>query len=301
MQTHRVSRRAAARTVWAAAHIVLILLTGCSPPSAPPTPSIPAATPTLLGTVPGPAAAAPTPTPRAGACIFRPSPATEIGVYRFNWDNATFTLDAKPGPVIVDGPRNLNPGPRQLILAHDVNASTSLNVVLNFDLGGSLVYDLRSSAQEVRDAGGTVFIQTLADSVGDVRGLPPYLDIVRLERTFGYFPNSLVRIYLGGVRSGPPIWTFQNLTVSLGDELYTRRSSFDDQTALTVTDAQGRTQKWQGPVTVEENIVTFALQTGWKDPVSAATSTSGGDADATHAFPVETMQQIWEAALQRCP
>jgi hypothetical protein len=264
-------------------------------------PSTPAATPTLLGTVAGPAAASPSHTPQPGACIFRPSPSTEVGVYRFYWDNAAFTLDAKPGPIIVDGPRSLAPGPRQLILHHDVNAAASLIVVINFDPGGSLIYDLARGAQEVRDAGGTVFVQALADSVGDTRGLPAYLDIVRLERTFGYYPSSLLRVYLGGVRSGPPIWTFQNVAASIGGETFNYRTTFDDQTVLTVIDSQGRTQEWPGPVTVEENVVTFALQTGWREPVSALTSTSGGNADATGPFPVDAMQQTWEAVKQKCP
>lgn len=297
--SHSARRATALKAVLLATCIFSFI--GCSTPSTPPTPSTPAATPTLLGTVVKPASPSPTGSPRPEACIFRPSPTTEIGLYRFNWEDATLTLDTKLGPVIVDGPRTLNPGPRRLILAYNADLTTSLSVVINFDVGGSLIYDLAGSAQEVRDAGGSVLIQNLADPIGDTKGLPAYLDIARIERTFGYYPNSLVRVYLGGVRSGPQIWTFQNVTVSVGGEAYTYQSSFDDKTVLSVTDSRGRTKEWPGPVTVEENSVTFALQTGWSESVSASTSTSGGEVDTAGPFPVKTMQQIWDATLRACP
>jgi hypothetical protein len=240
-------------------------------------------------------------TPQSDSCIFRTSPSDEIGVYRFNWDNATITLDTKLGPIIVDGPRTLASGPRQLVLLHNAKLSDSTNIIVNFDVGGALIYDLANEAQETRDAGGTVLIQSLADPLGDTLGLPAYLDIIRIERTFGYFPNSIARVYLAGIHTGQFIWTFQSVAISLGKETYTQQKFYDGTIALTLTNTKGQTKDWAGPVTEVDNAVSFALQTGWDEPVAAATITSSGGGDSAGPFPAEEMQKTWEAANEFCP
>ncbi len=280
---------------------ILISASCATSPAATPTFTTIIPTPTLLGTANPPTRVPPTAAPQPGTCIFRTDPTTEIGVYRFQWDNATFALDTKLGPVIIDGPRTLTPGSRQLILLHNADLAPSFGVALNFDAGGSLVYDPASGVQETRDAGGTVIIQNMTDPVGDANGLPAYLDITRVERTFGYYPNSTVRVYLAGVRDAPQIWTYQSVAVFLGGETYTRQSFSDGRIALTVTDTQGRVKDWPGPVTVEINVVAFALQTGVEEAVSASTFTSGGDGDTVGPYPVENMQSVWDAAKQFCP
>ncbi len=258
-------------------------------------------TPTLLGTANPPTRVPSTATPRPDSCIFRTDRTTEFGLYRFEWDNATFTLDTKIGLVIIDGPRTLTPGPRQLVLIHNADLPPSFGVAINFDVGGSLIYDPASGVQETRDAGGSVTIQNMTDPVGDANGLPAYLDITRVERTFGYYPNSTVRVYLAGVRDAPQIWTYQSITITVGGETYTRQSYSDGSIVLTVTDSQGRVRDWPGPVTVEGNVVSFALQTGVDQAVSASTFTSGGNGDTVGPYPVENMQSVWDAAKQFCP
>jgi hypothetical protein len=259
------------------------------------------ATPTLLGTVNPPTPAAPTATPRPTTCFFRTDTQTEIGLYRFDWQNYTFTLDTRIGAAIVDGPRTLTPGPRQLILVHNFDLPPSFGLTINFDVGGTLIYDPGAGVQEVRDAGGTIIIQNMTDPLGDARGLPDYLDIVRLERSFGYYPNSTVRVFLAGVRTGTQIWTFQNFTVRVGDETYTRQSMADGKINLTVADSQGRIKEWPGPATAEGNIVAFDLQTGVDQAAAASTSTSGGEGDSIGPYPVGQMQTLWETAKKFCP
>jgi len=110
-----------------------------------------------------------------------------------------------------------------------------------------------------------------------------------------------VRVYLAGVRDAPQIWTYQSVAVFLGGETYTRQSFSDGRIALTVADTQGRVKDWPGPVTVEGNVVSFALQTGVDQAVSASTFTSGGSGDTVRPYPVENMQSVWDAAKQFCP
>ncbi len=282
-------------------HLFLFLLIACTavPTPAPVTDRL--ATPTLLGTVSAVTRLPPTLTPQPPTCIFRTGPDTEFGLYRFTWDNATFTLDTKLGPLIVDGPRTLTPGPRQLLLFHNVTSSPAAGFAINFDVGGTLLWDPAHGAQEVRDAGGTAFIQTLTDPTGDANGLPPYLDIIRLERTFGYYPNSIVRVYLAGVRTAPQIWTFQSIGLTLGGSTFTRQSFADGRIAHTQTDGKGPPTNWPGPVTVADNVVSFALQTGVGDAVGAFTATSGGAGDTVGPYPLADMQAAWDAAKKSCP
>ena len=289
------------RRLSAVSLISLISFVACTSTPLPLGSPAPRLTPTLLGTANPPTRVSPSATPQPDTCIFRPSPIDEIGLYRFNWDNATITLDTKLGPIIVDGPRTLTPGPRQLILVHNAELSAASNVSLNFDVGGTLIYDLANDAQETRDAGGTVLIQSLTDTHGDTLGLPAYLDIIRVERTFGYYPNTIVRVYLAGVHTGDFIWTFQSVSVSLGTETYTQQKFYDGKVALTVTDTKGRTKDWAGPVTEAGNAVSFTIQTGWDDPVAAATITSSGGGDTAGPFPVEAMQRVWDAVKEFCP
>lgn len=279
--------------------IVSLLIASCAP--APTLPYTPAPTATLLGTVSPPATRAPTPTTPRNTCIFRTEANVEVGVYRFDWQNAAFTLETRIGSLIIDGPRALTPGPRRLILAHDAEMPDSYGLVVNFDTGGTLIVDPALGAQETRDAGGTALTQSLADPRGDANGLPDYLDLIRVERAFGYYPNSVVRLYLAGVRAAPQIWTFQESAVTLAGETYTRRSYADGKIALTRTDSQGRASDWPGPVTVDGNVVSFPLQTGVDQAVSASTATSGGSGDTVGPYPVDGMQELWERAKMLCP
>jgi hypothetical protein len=277
-------------------------LTSCSPASStPPHPQTPSITPTLLGTIHPLTRTPPTATPLPGTCLFRTDAKTEIGLYRFDWQNFTFTIDTKIGPVIIDGPRTLAPGPRRLILIHNTQLSSSFGVTINFDIDGTLIYDPANGAQEIRDAGGSVISQSLSDPLGDANGLPAYLDIVRVERVYGYYPTSTVRVYLGGVRTASQIWTFQSVMVTLGDDTFTRQSFADGKIVVSAADSRGRPIDWPGPATAEDNVVTFALQTGVDQPAGAATATSGGGGDTAGPFPVETMKTVWEAARKFCP
>ena len=261
----------------------------------------PAPTATLLGTVHPLTRTPPTATPAPDTCLFRTDASTEIGLYRFDWQNFTFIIDTKIGPVIIDGPRTLTPGPRQLILIHNLQLPSSFGITVNFEAGGTLVYDPANGAQEIRDAGGSVTSQSLSDPLGDANGLPAYLDIVRVERAFGYYPTSTVRVYLGGVRTASQIWTFQSVMVTLGGDTFTRQSFADGKIVLSAVDSRGRGIDWPGPATVEDNAVTFALQTGVDQPVGAATATSGGGGDSAGPYPIKEMKTIWETAKKFCP
>jgi hypothetical protein len=262
----------------------------------------PEPTPTLLGTVRAATTSEPpTSTPRPDTCVFRLGPDDEVGVYRFDWDNATFTLDTKLGPIIVDGPRTLTPGPRQLILTHPANRPPDLNVIINFDVNGTLLYDVAAGVQEVRDAGGTVQLQNLTDPANDTKGMPTYLDIVRVERNYGYYPTNTVRVYLAGVHSGALIWSSQDVAITVGKQAYTYRKVFDESIQLLETDSLNRTNEWKGPVTVEGNVVAFELQVGIGDAVTATTSTSSGSVDIAGPYPVQSMQALWDSANQFCP
>jgi hypothetical protein len=291
--------------IWLRLHLVVACLgalaacAGAAPPT--PEPAGPAPTPTLLGTADPPKPAQAPATPRPSICIFRTGPSDEAGVYRFDWQNATLTLSTKIGPLIVDGPRNLAPGPRQLVLLHNFHFDDPGSVNINFAPGGTLIDDPGRGVQEVRDPGGTLVSQAWTDPVGDAGGLPAYLDIVRVERSFGYYPNSLVRVYLAGIHSGPFIWNFQSVSVIVGGVTFTQQSYYDNRIALSQTDSQGRTSSWAGPVTVGGNVFSFPLEIGVDQPVSASTATSSGGGDVAGPYPQDFMQKYWQAASQKCP
>jgi hypothetical protein len=262
----------------------------------------PQPTPTLLGTVRAVTTRnAPTATPRPDHCVFRTGPADEVGVYRFDWDNATFSLDTKIGQLIVDGPRGLTTGPRQLILTQPDSHPPNLSVIINFDVDGSLLYDVSQSAQEVRDGGGSVQVQTLTDPADDTKGMPTYLDIVRVERSYGYYPNNTVRVYLAGIHSGALIWSFQDVAIQIGSKTYTYRKVFDETIQLLETSATNQSKPWDGTVTVENNVVSFNLQVGIGETFTATTATSSGPVDTAGPFPATNMQDLWNATKQYCP
>ncbi len=281
--------------------LFIAVFTACAAPTTlPPRSPVPQETPTLLGTNNPSTQTVPTALPKPASCFFRTNPTDEIGVYRFNWQNATITLNTKIGNLIVDGPRDLTPGPRQLVLLHNTQLTAQASVIVNFDPGGTLIDDPLNGVQEVRDAGGTVVIQNMTDPQGDTKGMPAYLDIVRVERTFGYYPNSVVRVYLAGIHTGQYIWSSQNVSVAVAGQTYTQTNFSDGRIALTQTDTVGRVTDWAGPVTVTGNVFAFALQVGVDQPVSAATITSSGGGDTTALYPVEAMNQVWQAVKQHC-
>lgn len=266
-----------------------------------PTPATPQATPTLLGTANPPTPSLAPPTPKPPVCIFRVGASDEAGLYRFDWQNATITLQTKIGPLIVDGPRTLVPGPRQVLLIHDTHFDGTGSLNINFAPGGTLVDDPALGLQEVHDAGGGVVSEAMADPAGDTHGLPAYLDIVRVERTYGYYPNSQVRVYLAGIHTGAFIWNWQSVSVSVAGQTFTQQTFFDNHVVLSQTDSQGRVTGWDGPVTVDGNAVVFSLLAGPDQSVSAATANSGGPADSAGPYPQDHMRKYWQAAGQWCP
>jgi len=283
--------------------LIVGLLAACDIPTTPPPGSpVPQERPTLLGTANPPTRAPATPLPKPDTCIFRTSPSDEIGLYRFNWDNATITLNTKIGKLIVDGPRDLTPGPRQLILLHNTQLPGQASVIVNFDQGGTLIDDPLNNVQEVRDAGGTVVTQTMADAAGDTKGMPNYLDIVRVERSFGYYPTSVVRVYLAGIHSGQYIWSSQSVSISVAGHTYTQLNFSDGRIGLTDTDTRGKVSEWEGPVDVNGNSLAFNIQVGVDQAVSAstATSSSAGPVDITATYPVDSMNQVWQVVKQHC-
>lgn len=279
--------------------LALVVLSGCVTTPAT-TETAPQPTPTLLGTVSPPPQPAPTPTEARRQCLFRLGAQDEAGLYRFNWLNFTFSIDTKIGTVIIDAAHTLEEGPRQLILAHNSKLPQPFGLAFNIDVGSTLIYDPAAGAQEVRDAGGTVTSQSLTDARGDANGLPAYLDIIRMERTFGYYPNNTVRVYLADVRTAPQIWTFQAVSVMLGGVTYTRKAFADGRVDHLVTDAKGKVAVWDGPITVEGNVLTFMFQTGVDQPMGGATATSGGAGDVVSLFPASRMQTLWDGAARSC-
>jgi hypothetical protein len=283
-------------------YLVLWMLTACGAATpAAPTQALPPERPTLLGTANPPPRAPATPIPTPATCIFRTSPTDEIGLYRFNWDNATITLNTKIGSLIVDGPRDLTPGPRQLVLLHNTQLPPQAGVIVNFDQGGTLIDDPLNDVQEVRDAGGTVVVQAMADPAGDTKGMPNYLDIVRVERSFGYYPNSVVRVYLAGIHTGQYIWSSQSVAVSVAGQTFIQSNFSDGKIGLLQTSASGKTSEWAGPVAVSGNSFAFSIQVGVDAAMSAATYTSSSSSvDAVGPYPVKEFDDIWQAVTGRC-
>lgn len=282
--------------------VIMGMLAACAAPTATqPGTLVPQERPTLLGTSNPPTATKPTPIPTPASCIFRTGPNDELGLYRFNWDNATITLNTKIGSLIVDGPRDLTPGPRQLLLLHNTKLPAQAGVTINFDVGGTLIDDPLNDVQEVRDAGGTIIQQNMADPANDTKGMPNYLDIVRIERSFGYYPTSVVRVYLAGIHSGQYIWSNQGVSVLVGGYTFTQRNYADGHIGLFQTNTRGQTSDWDGPVTVSGNSVSFNLQVAVDKPISATTFTSSSAlVDTAGPYPMDAMAQVWQAVKQRC-
>jgi hypothetical protein len=110
-----------------------------------------------------------------------------------------------------------------------------------------------------------------------------------------------VRVYLAGIHPGRFIWTYHEVAVAVGSQTFVQRNNYDSTLALIELDAQGRAKDWGGPVTVENNITTFALQVGVGEPVTATTTTSSGGGDVAGPYPTERMQKVWAAAKEFCP
>jgi len=269
----------------------VIFLFSCSSP--------PTLTPTQ--TVPPPPSPEPSATPPRSVCIFRNESNIEVGVYRFEWNNIGLKLNTRIGALNIDGAKNLKAGGRQIIIVHNKRLPESFGVAINFDVGQTLLFDPTLDAQEIRDAGGSVIAQSVNDAPGHHGGMPPYLDIVRVEREFGYYPNSTIRIYLADVQPIPQVWNYQTIGVSLGKESFYRRSYADGRIELLTADSKATPSAWQGTVKMlEVNLFSFEVQTGWEQPMQAFTGTGSGEGDSV-SYPMKMMKELWEGAKRFCP
>ncbi len=272
-------------------YLLYFLLTACVPPATSPLPT---------QTVPPSATPVPSATPPRSVCVFRNESNVEVGVYRFEWNNIGIKLNTRIGALNVDGAKNLKAGWRQLILVHNKRLPESFGVAINFDVGQTLLFDPTLDAQEIRDAGGTVIAQSVNDVPGHHGGMPPYLDIVRIEREFGYYPNSTIRIYLADVQPIPQVWNYQTIGVTLGRESFHRRSYADGRIELLAADSKGTPSAWQGTVKMlEANLFSFEAQTGWDQPMQAFTGTSSGEGDSI-LYPMKAMKELWDGARRFC-
>ncbi|MBI4631343.1 MAG: hypothetical protein HY740_06435 [Chloroflexi bacterium] len=131
--------------------------------------------------------------------------------------------------------------------------------------------------------------------------MPAYLDIARVEREFGYYPNSTIRIYLADVQPIPQVWNYQTIGVTLGKESFHRRSYADGRIDLLTTISKGTPSTWQGTVKMlEPNVFSFEVQTGWDQAMQAFTGTSSGEGDSV-LYPMKAMKELWEGARKFCP
>ncbi len=272
--------------------IVSLFIVACATPQPilTPTPTVsPSATP------------APSPTPPRSVCVFRNESNVEVGVYRFEWDNIGIKINTRIGTLNVDGAKTLKAGWRQLIIVHNKRLPESFGIAINFDVNQTLLFDPTLDAQEIRDSGGTVIAQSVNDAPGHHGGMPAYLDIARVEREFGYYPNSTIRIYLTDVQPIPQVWNYQTIGVTLGKENFARRSYADGRIELLTTVSKGTPSAWQGAVKMlEANLFSFEVQTGWDQPMQAFTATSSGEGDSV-LYPMKMMKELWEGARKFCP
>ncbi|MBI5714192.1 MAG: hypothetical protein HZC38_12340 [Chloroflexi bacterium] len=272
--------------------IVSLFIVGCTTPQ-PTLAPIPTVTPS---STPEPSA-----TPPRSVCVFRNESNVEVGVYRFEWNSIGIKLNTRIGTLNVDGAKNLKAGWRQLIIVHNKRLPESFGVAINFDVNQTLLFDPTLDAQEVRDAGGTVIAQSVNDASGHHGGMPAYLDIARVEREFGYYPNSTIRIYLTDVQPIPQVWNYQTIGVTLGKESFHRRSYADGRIELLTTISKGTPSAWQGTVKMlEPNVFSFEVQTGWDQAMQAFTGTSSGEGDSV-LYPMKAMKELWEGARKYCP
>ncbi|MBI5053911.1 MAG: hypothetical protein HZB52_11685 [Chloroflexi bacterium] len=272
--------------------IISLFTLGCATPQ-PTLAPIPTVTPS---STPEPSA-----TPPRSVCVFRNESNVEVGVYRFEWNNIGIKLNTRIGTLNVDGAKTLKAGWRQLIIVHNKRLPESFGVAINFDVNQTLLFDPTLDAQEVRDAGGTVIAQSVNDVPGHHGGMPAYLDIARVEREFGYYPNSTSRIYLADVQPIPQVWNYQTIGVTLGKESFHRRSYADGRIELLTTISKGTPSAWQGTVKMlEPNVFSFEVQTGWDQAMQAFTGTSSGEGDSV-LYPMKAMKELWEGARKYCP
>lgn len=273
-------------------YLLYFLLISCTtpPPTLPPTRTVsPSSTP------------APSPTPPRSVCVFRNESNVEVGVYRFEWNNIGIKLNTRIGTLNVDGAKTLKVGWRQLIIVHNKRLPESFGIAINFDVNQTLLFDPTLDAQEIRDSGGTVIAQSVNDAPGHHGGMPAYLDIARVEREFGYYPNSTIRIYLTDVQPIPQVWNYQTIGVTLGKESYYRRSYADGRIESLAFDSKGTPSAWQGTVKMlEANLFSFEVQAGWDQPMQAFTGTSSGEGDSV-LYPMKTMKEMWDGARKFCP
>ena len=267
-------------------YLLYFLLISCATPQ-----------PTLTPTVSPSATPAPSATPPRSVCVFRNESNIEVGVYRFEWTNIGIKLNTRIGTLNVDGAKNLKAGLRQLILSHNKRLPDAFGIAINFDVNQILLFDPMLDAQEIRDTGGTVIAQSVNDAPGHHGGMPAYLDIARVEREFGYYPNSTIRIYLTDVQPIPQVWNYQTIGVTLGKESFRRRSYADGRIELLSTDSQvtSFTSKM-----LEANVFSFEVQTGWDQAMQAFTGTSSGDGDSV-LYPMKMMKEMWDGAKRFCP
>ncbi|MBI5348150.1 MAG: hypothetical protein HZB77_02355 [Chloroflexi bacterium] len=272
--------------------IISLFTLGCATPQ-PTLAPIPTVTPS---STPEPSA-----TPPRSVCVFRNESNVEVGVYRFEWNNIGIKLNTRIGTLNVDGAKTLKAGWRQLIIVHNKRLPESFGIAINFDVNQTLLFDPTLDAQEVRDAGGTVIAQSVNDASGHHGGMPAYLDIARVEREFGYYPNSTIRIYLTDVQPIPQVWNYQTIGVTLGKESFHRRSYADGRIELLTTISKGTPSAWQGTVKMlEPNVFSFEVQTGWDQAMQAFTGTSSGEGDSV-LYPMKAMKELWEGARKYCP
>lgn len=290
--------------------VATVLLVSCAAPAAPPTAAAPT-TPTPFGTVvvqtlpPELSIATETPPPPPRQCLFPydlndGAGIQEVGVYRVNWAGTPVDIPTRSGEITLSLPVDSPQGLRTLVVVHNGDLPAELSLSDRFIPGAVLLVLPTPGVQEMRASDGSYLVQRLLDPARDVRGVSPEIDILSVERLFGTQDDFVLRVTLASADDGQTIFTFQSIEALLGEERYAARRYADGRALNLFYDANGQPTDYMGTVIVQGPTVTWTISSGSDLPFGAQTGTSAANGDSTPFYPIDLLEQLWQAARRNC-
>lgn len=290
--------------------MIAMLLVSCAAPATP-SATIALATPTPFGTVvvqtlpPELSIATETPLPPPRQCLFPydlndGAGIKEVGVYRVNWAGTPLVVTTRGGDITLSLPVSSPHGLRTLVVVHNGDLPAELNLSDRFIPGAVLLVLPAQGVQEMRASDGRYLVQRLFDPLADVRGISPEIDILSVERLFGAQDDFVLRVTLASADDGQTIFTFQSIEALLGNERYAARRYADGRALNLFYDANGQPTDYTGTVIVQGPTVTWTLSSGSDLPFGAQTGTSAANGDRTPFYPIDLLEQLWQAARRNC-
>jgi hypothetical protein len=255
------------------------------------------------------ATAAPLPQPRRTYPCFAPlmfgEQEQETFLYQFDWQATTESLNipTRAGEITLTARATFSGGKRWLAITHLAPLPSFIALPDDFEPGATLLLDPLHNAYEMRSPSGNVQRQWLLDPPEDVRGLPPNLDLVSVEKQFGS-GGYILRVTTTEPDDQKYIWSYEAFELTLGgaaaNERYVHRIMAQGSPVNLYYNQNGKYSTYTGSIITQANTVTWAFDQSDQRTFSVRTLTSAASGDSVPSFPVDLLQALWERQEQVC-